>query len=358
MNSVYTGGGEISEVLVVTMPDLPSAPTAVVAAVGDSQVSLAFTAGSDNGSDISRYEYSIDEGEWTAVSPVVVASPLVIAGLTNGVSYSVRIRAVNAVGEGAASEAVTFIPLTVPSVVTDVVPTPGDGRVSIAFSVPADSGGSAITNFEYKVDDGSWVALSPAVTVGPIVVTGLTNGVSYSVQIRAVNAVGDGVASEAVTFTLAEIEVPSVSTETPAPVESVVLELPTSPTPLIPDTTLSLGEPVTLEFGGFVPGEFVQLIVASTPRIISSGYADSEGKIRLSGSLPTDLAAGEHSLALYAPESGRGVRQPITIEVSLLPATGTSPFDEVMVMLMLIIVGSCLLVVSRNRRMPRNLQHS
>ena len=358
MNSVYTGGGEISEVLVVTMPDLPSAPTDVVASVGDGQVSLAFAAGPDNGSDISRYEYSIDEGEWTVASPAIVASPLVITGLTNGVSYSVRIRAVNAVGEGAASEAVTFIPLTVPSVATDVVATPGDGRVSIAFSVPADSGGSAITNFEYKVDDGSWVALSPAVTVGPIVVTGLTNGVSYSVQIRAVNAVGDGVASEAVTFTLAEIEVPSVSTETPAPVESVVLELPTSPTPLIPDTTLSLGEPVTLEFGGFVPGEFVQLIVASTPRIISSGYADSEGKNRLSGSLPTDLAAGEHSLALYAPESGRGVRQPITIEVSLLPATGTSPFDEVMVMLMLIIVGSCLLVVSRNRRMPRNLQHS
>jgi hypothetical protein len=173
-----------------------------------------------------------------------------------------------------------------------------------------------------------------------------------------VNAVGDGVASEPVTFTLAEIEVPSVSTETPAPVESVVLELPTSPTPLIPDTMLSLGEPVTLEFGGFVPGEFVQLIVASTPRIIGSGYADSEGKIRLSGSLPTDLAAGEHSLALYAPQSGRGVRQPITIEVSLLPATGTSPLDEVMVMLMLVFVGSCFLVISRNRRTPRNLQRS
>ena len=358
MNSVYTGGGEISEVLVVTMPDVPSAPTDVVASVGDSQVSLAFTAGPDNGSDISRYEYQVDDGSWVALSPAVTVGPIVITGLTNGVSYSVRIRAVNAVGDGVASEPVTFTPLTVPSVVRDVVAAPGDGRVSIAFSVPADSGGSAITNFEYQVDDGSWVALSPAVTVGPIVITGLTNGVSYSVRIRAVNAVGDGVASEPVTFTLAEIEVPSVSTETPAPVESVVLELPTSPTPLIPDTMLSLGEPVTLEFGGFVPGEFVQLIVASTPRIIGSGYADSEGKIRLSGSLPTDLAAGEHSLALYAPESGRGVRQPITIEVSLLPATGTSPLDEVMVMLMLVIVGSCFLMISRNRRTPRNLQRS
>ena len=39
--------------------------------------------------------------------------------------------------------------------------------------------------------------------------------------------------------------------------------------------------------------------------------------------MPAGLANGQHSLALYAPVSGRGVRQPITIEQAVLPATGS-----------------------------------
>jgi LPXTG-motif cell wall-anchored protein len=105
-----------------------------------------------------------------------------------------------------------------------------------------------------------------------------------------------------------------------------------------------------LEFSGFVPGEFVQLIVASTPRIIGSGYANSEGKIRLTGSLPADLSFGEHSLALYAPKSGRGVRQPITVEQSLLPATGKSVDGQVWVVLLLLVFGSLLVIMTRRRR--------
>ena len=71
-----------------------------------------------------------------------------------------------------------------------------------------------------------------------------------------------------------------------------------------------------------MPGEDVHLIVASTPQIIATGQADSSGRIRLSGTLPSNLASGQHSLALYAPGSGRGVRQPITVEQVNLPATG------------------------------------
>ena len=116
---------------------------------------------------------------------------------------------------------------------------------------------------------------------------------------------------------------PSVTTTVPAPAESVVLDLPKSSQPLLADTALAVGEKVSIEFGGFVPGEYVQLIVASTPQIIATGQADSLGRIRLSGALPSNLANGQHNLALYAPVSGRGVRQPITVEQNFLPATGT-----------------------------------
>ena len=104
-----------------------------------------------------------------------------------------------------------------------------------------------------------------------------------------------------------------------------------------------------MTFTGFVPGEFVQLIVASTPRVIASGYADSTGSITLSGDIPETLLSGNHSLALYAPESGRGIRQPITVAkaVSALPQTGSSGSGLPTTALMLSFFGVVLLLARR-----------
>ena len=93
--------------------------------------------------------------------------------------------------------------LTAPSAPTNLVATPGDGQVSIAFTAPADDGGSSITNYEYSDDGGSnWSAFSPAATSSPVVITGLTNGTSYSIKLRAVNSVGSGAESAAVSVQL------------------------------------------------------------------------------------------------------------------------------------------------------------
>ena len=89
--------------------------------------------------------------------------------------------------------------LSVTNAPTSLVATAGDGQVSVAFTAPSDNGGSAITDYEYQLDGGSWV--SAATTSSPIVITGLTNGTSYSIKLRAVNAAGDGAASIAVQVT-------------------------------------------------------------------------------------------------------------------------------------------------------------
>ena len=141
----------------------------------------------------------------------------------------------------------------------------------------------------------------------------------------------------------------TTSTVAPLPTETVILELPVPTRPLLADTTLEPGQSVVLEFGGFIPGEFVQLVVASTPRVIASGYANSIGFVRLSGDLPANLAAGNHSLALYAPESGRGVRQPISVQpvkqVKSLPATGGT--NGVLLPISFIILGSAIMMLMR-----------
>ena len=78
--------------------------------------------------------------------------------------------------------------------------TAGDGQLSVAFTVPSSDGGSAITGYEYSIDNGAtWV--SAGSTSSPIVITGLTNGTEYNVTLRAVNTVGDGTASVSVSST-------------------------------------------------------------------------------------------------------------------------------------------------------------
>ena len=94
----------------------PAAPTALVATAGNSSASVAFSAGSDSGSAITNYQYSTDNGStWTDRSPAATSSPLVISGLTNGTAYSIKLRAVNSVGTGAASSAVSVTPVAPPT---------------------------------------------------------------------------------------------------------------------------------------------------------------------------------------------------------------------------------------------------
>jgi hypothetical protein len=89
---------------------------------------------------------------------------------------------------------------TTPSAPTALVATAGDGQISVAFKTAA-TGGSLVTNYKYSVNNGEYVACDPAITVGPIVITGLANNTEYTVKLKAVNANGDSpesVASNAV----------------------------------------------------------------------------------------------------------------------------------------------------------------
>ena len=183
-----------------TPASAPSAPTNLSVTRGDKSLSVSFAPGSNNGAAISNYEYSIDNGAtWRAMSPTVVSSPLAISGLTNGTDYSVKLRAVNAVGSGAISDAATGRPAIAPSAPTNVVVTRGDQSLSVAFT-PAVSNGEAISNYEYSTDNGAtWKAKSPSGVSSPIVISGLVNGNDYSVKLRAVNAVGSGAISDAAT---------------------------------------------------------------------------------------------------------------------------------------------------------------
>ena len=106
----------------------------------------------------------------------------------------------NAAGSSAESAAATSTPITVATVPTSLVATAGDGQVSVAFTAPSSNGGAAITDYEYQLDGGSWVSAST--TSSPVVITGLTNGTTYSIKLRAVNAAGSSAESLSVSVSM------------------------------------------------------------------------------------------------------------------------------------------------------------
>ena len=185
-------------------PTVPAAPTSLSATPGNTIASISFTAGSSGGASITNYKYQIGSGSWTALSPADNSSPVTIPGLTNGTTYSIALRAVNSVGDGTASSAVSVTPAGAPAAPTSLVAYRGNGSAEIAFTAGSNNGG-AITNYKYQINDGSWTAFSPAVATPSVTIGGLTNDTTYSVKLRAVNSVGDGSISSAVSVTPADV---------------------------------------------------------------------------------------------------------------------------------------------------------
>jgi LPXTG-motif cell wall-anchored protein len=82
--------------------------------------------------------------------------------------------------------------------ITSVVGT--NGSLSVSFASGAD-GGSPITNYKYSIDGTNYIALNPATTSSPFIISGLTNATTYSVTIKAVNVIGDSLNSNTVNGT-------------------------------------------------------------------------------------------------------------------------------------------------------------
>jgi subtilisin family serine protease len=89
-----------------------------------------------------------------------------------------------------------------PSAPTGIAITTGSGQISVRFTA-GSAGTSPITSYKYSVDGGTnWATRQTGTTASPLVITGLTNGNTYLVSIRAVSVVGDGVASTSVSTTI------------------------------------------------------------------------------------------------------------------------------------------------------------
>ena len=204
INGSGTGPASTASAAVTPVPaTLPGVPTGAMGTVRDSAVGLSWTApASDGGGNITGYQVTPYIGT-AAQTPVLTNSPAtntIITGLTNGITYTFTVAAINSAGTGGASApsaSVTPAAATVPGVPTGVAGTPGDGTVTLSWSAPASDGGSTITGYQVTpyIGGNPQTPVQTGSAATTYTVNGLTDGTAYTFTVAAINSTGTGAPS-------------------------------------------------------------------------------------------------------------------------------------------------------------------
>jgi len=182
---------------------MPAAPKISTTAAGDKQVTVSFSdAAGFIAQSITSHEYSINKGaSWVSIGQGI--SPIVITGLVNGITTYIQVRAVGSNGIGASSARVSAIPGAVPNAPSITSVVAASGQLTVNFSAPTDTGGRNVNNYQYSTNGGiTWITRTPVKTTSPLLISGLANGYSYDVTLRAVSAIGAGGSSNVVSQNL------------------------------------------------------------------------------------------------------------------------------------------------------------
>ncbi|HLQ15029.1 MAG TPA: fibronectin type III domain-containing protein [Candidatus Eisenbacteria bacterium] len=200
-NSVGIGPAGVSNA--VTPATVPDAPTIGAATAGNTQATVSWTAPvNTGGSAVTGYVVTpyIGATAQTATTFNSTATTQTVTGLTNGTAYTFRVAAINAIGTGPASaQSNSVTPLGPPGAPTNVTGTAGNAQVTLSWTAPISTGGSAITGYVVTPYIGTTAQTATTFNSAATTqtVTGLTNGTAYTFTVAAINAQGTGAASGA-----------------------------------------------------------------------------------------------------------------------------------------------------------------
>jgi hypothetical protein len=406
-NSVGVGIGSIAAP--TTASTTPSPPTAVVAIATAGRATVSFTpSAADGGLTITSYTATSSPG---GITVSCAASPCVVTGLTNGAAYTFTVHATNADGNSAeSSPSGSVTPISVAGAPGNVTTTATDTALTVSFTVP-DNGGSTITGYQVSTDNGAtWVALvttgSGSVLGGTV--TGLRAGTSYQVLVRAINTVGAGSASAAVSITTrpAATAAPTATAGTSsatiswtqsttstvtgytvyaspgsatcttdsiadtscvigatagvaytytvvahspagdsiasASSSATTVAAPAAPSAAPTDapttltttdgvlTTVTPGQQITVIGTGFLPNSSVTIIVYSAPIVLGSAVTDAAGDFSVPITIPTTLDVGAHNIVASGVDpSGavRFIRMAVTVSAASTPGSTSTSTD-------------------------------
>jgi outer membrane protein OmpA-like peptidoglycan-associated protein len=193
--------------------EAPSAPldVAIDSATGRTATVSWKAPISDGGSPLIRYTVSSSYG--TCALATLLAMKCSVTGLIPGQSFSVNVRAVNSVGQSAATtQSITLPDLpSAPSISNVLI---GGLSAAVTWTAPSSNGGRTITNYAVSAINASNSAdvVRCTTTALTCTVNSLKVGTTYNITVRARNSVGEGATSAQF----------SAQTAKPAPIASTV----------------------------------------------------------------------------------------------------------------------------------------
>ena len=272
-------------------------------------------------------------------------------------------------------------PLAAPTV---AAVTPRADGFDLSLVPGHGAGVLAAGRYQVSLDGGAtWTERADGYADSPLRVSGLAPGANVTVSVRAVNAAGYGMPSPPVIVAVPVppvVVLPPPVTQSATPSSTTSTTLAPAATPLTQERLATLptanllmpghdvlqpGDTITLHDNRFTPGEVVQAVMASSIQVLNTGVADANGDVTVSATVPLDVAAGVHTLALYEPATGRGLRQAVNVVTSPgppvttmtpatppsgeLPATGIQGLGLAGATLVLVGLGLALALGARRR---------
>ena len=159
----------------------PAQPTTPSVSVGSGKLTIASSL-TGGGGTLSKWQYTTDDGTtWKDVSSTSTSLGHTVTGLTDGTSYTFKVRAVNSTGSGPESTASTATaPQTATLTATNVMTT------TATLTITAYS-----SNWYYKrtaPSVGTCVAVTGIGTPDYASITGLSPGTSYIFKVYSDNS--------------------------------------------------------------------------------------------------------------------------------------------------------------------------
>ncbi|PAW89245.1 MAG: hypothetical protein B9S26_09175, partial [Opitutia bacterium Tous-C4FEB] len=258
--------------------------------IGSTTRYATYVSGSGTAALVFKYTVQSGDGDpdGVAVGSSVDLNGGTIAA-TADATYTVN-AALNSVGSTAA---VLVVTTTAPGAPTGVSGVAGNTQATVSFSAPASDGGAAITGYTVTSSPAGGTDSNAGSTSLSHVITGLTNGTSYTFTVTATNSIGTGSASSA------------SSAVTPATTPTVTSPISAS----VGNTSATLGGNVTATGGASLTAVGVVYSVTSAnnyPQLSGTGVTNltgtaATGVFTVSA---TGLTAGTaYSYAAYATNS-------------------------------------------------------
>ena len=280
----------------------PGAPLNVFGVASNNAVTVNWSPAQSN-QPVTSYTVNTLIGGVAAGSQAVVPAAgslfpptsVFIGGLTNGTTYTFTVSATNASGtspDSAPSAPVTPPGIAIPAPPTGVSAIPGDTQASVSFTVSPPPQGAPITSYLVTSSPGGILASIPPPATGNIgtaLVGGLTNGVSYTFTVQAIDVAGasaPSAPSNAVVPSAAHVPVLNVTMSGPSSV---------SITPSQATYTITVSNPITAT-SNFPANVSVTHTLSPIKATIVAGGASrnvSTGIVTITTSSPHGLNIGQ-----------------------------------------------------------------